>query len=276
MPNHVTNVLTLIGTENNVEEVLKALLNENGEVNFNISFPMPNELEGTSSPTKIVSQSEYDAQDNDKEGNMWGRGITRKMSNEYIEKYGADNWYEWKLQNWGTKWGAYDSFRIDDVTFEFSTAWSTPTPFFEKISLDFPNVTFAIKYADEDMGYNVGEYHLLNGEYIESIQPNGGSFEAYEMAVDLKGGGDDCWMVNDYLTDDIDEEEVNLALEIIKDGNESFEAIAILLAYKYKKAYVDFPVNLSNYLLERAVEDEDYAYASELRDAMKEKQKELE
>lgn len=274
MPNHVTNILTLVGNETDVNEVLKVLINEKGEIDFNLAVPMAEDLEGTTSPTKIITQAQYEEQKGT-DTSFLGHGITTDMSREYIKKYGADNWYEWKLENWGTKWGGYDSYKIDDVTFGFQTAWATPTRYLEKISSLYPNVTFKVKYADEDMGYNVGEYHLLDSEYVFSEQPEGGSYDAYVMAVELNGS-DDCWMVNDYLTDDIDDEEVESALDVINSGNESFEATAILLAYKYRKAYVDFPIKLSNYLLERAVEDEDYKYASELRDAMREKQKELE
>lgn len=275
MPNHVTNVLTLNGANKKVEEVINALLNEKGEVDFNVGFPMPKELDGTPSPTKIVSQSEYDAFDPESQPKWMGRGITKQMSNDFIQKFGADNWYDWKLANWGTKWGGYESARIDEVTFEFQTAWSTPTKYLEKMSEKFPEVTFEVKYAGEDMGYNVGEYHLLNGEYVESNPLEGGSLEAYKLAVELQGG-DDSWVVNDYLTDDIEDDEVERAINIINVGGSSFEATAILLAYTYKKAHVDFPLNLSNFLLEKAVEDEDYTYATELRDSMAEKQKELE
>ena len=271
MPNHVTHILTLDGSTKDVEQLKTTLLNEDGEIDFNLAFPMPDELKNTASPTRIITQKEYDNQDMN---STFGKGITKKMSKEFISKYGVDNWYDWKLENWGTKWGGYNSFEIDENTFEFLTAWSTPVPFFEKLSVDNPNVTIIVKYADEDLGYNVGEYHLLNGEIINEYQPDGGSFEAYELAIELHGG-DECWVMKEFLSDDIEDETVDEAITTIKNGGNSFESVALLMAYKYKNVSVDYPVNLLNFLLDKAVENEDYLYACELRDTITEKQKEL-
>ena len=41
-----------------------------------------------------------------------------------------DRWYDWSVQNWDTKWDAYDVVVTDDdpesVEIEFNTAWSPP------------------------------------------------------------------------------------------------------------------------------------------------------
>ena len=41
-----------------------------------------------------------------------------------------DRWYDWRLQNWDTKWDAYDVVVTDDdpecLEIEFNTAWSPP------------------------------------------------------------------------------------------------------------------------------------------------------
>lgn len=47
------------------------------------------------------------------------------------EKYGKDNWYDWSIAHWGTKWnsygydGAYTPQDFDEHI-EFQTAWSRP------------------------------------------------------------------------------------------------------------------------------------------------------
>jgi len=47
-----------------------------------------------------------------------------------MKEYGAIDWYNWCIANWGTKWDAssVDIKRIDDTTVEltFDTAWSPP------------------------------------------------------------------------------------------------------------------------------------------------------
>ena len=41
-----------------------------------------------------------------------------------------DRWYDWRIQNWDTKWDCYDVVVTDDdpeqVEIEFNTAWSPP------------------------------------------------------------------------------------------------------------------------------------------------------
>ena len=55
-----------------------------------------------------------------------------------LEKYGFADWYDWCVNNWGTKWdvGAENGIeRINDTSLEFSfdSAWSPPTTAFEKL-----------------------------------------------------------------------------------------------------------------------------------------------
>ena len=67
------------------------------------------------------------------------------------------NWYEWHIDHWGTKWGAYNCYtKIGKsyIKFVFSTAWSVAQPIIERLSLlGFP---LEVKYADEDWGSNCG------------------------------------------------------------------------------------------------------------------------
>jgi hypothetical protein len=99
-----------------------------------------------------------------------------------------DNWYAWSCENWGTKWNAYDTYRIDDDQITFNTAWSAPIPFFEALSEKFPEYLIEVTYADEDMGHNCGTLTLEQGEVIESYIPKGGSKEAYELTFLVIGG----------------------------------------------------------------------------------------
>lgn len=113
MPNHVTNILTIEGEQELVQKCLSEIKGQNEDqyIDFNNFAPMPKELENTQSPIKIISQEEYDAQEaritagelTEIEKN-WGfsRGITQKMSKRFKEEFGADNWYDWHLANWGT------------------------------------------------------------------------------------------------------------------------------------------------------------------------------
>jgi hypothetical protein len=79
--------------------------------------------------------------------------------------YGYKNWYNWTIDNWGTKWGASETY-IDGGEISFETAWSTPFPLIKKLSEMFPDLTLKIRFADECIGQNCGEYHLKGGQVI--------------------------------------------------------------------------------------------------------------
>lgn len=57
-----------------------------------------------------------------------------------IEKYGASDWYQWCVDNWGTKWDAntdgYEAIADEDgksVVLSFSTAWGPPIEWYDNI-----------------------------------------------------------------------------------------------------------------------------------------------
>ena len=112
MPNWVDNYLTV------KKEDLKYILNEKNEVDFEILIPMPEELRNTTAPCD---------------------------ENEELEKkYGASNWYDWSIHNWGCKWNACGGTDIeevgdDKVRLSFETPWGTPDGWLSKLAkiIDF-------------------------------------------------------------------------------------------------------------------------------------------
>ena len=64
-----------------------------------------------------------------------------------------DRWYNWRVQNWGTKWDCY-TLEMDDtdlphgfeVTFE--TAWSPPEEVCSAIREQYPNVSISWFYDE--------------------------------------------------------------------------------------------------------------------------------
>ena len=265
MPNHITNRLTIIGTEEQVKQVLEAIKGEREDqfIDFNKIAPIPKELENTQSPIRIISQEEYDEQekriaegnltDNEKNFGL-SRGLTPELANEYRKKFGHADWYNWRLENWDTKWNAYEQVQIDENVIEFQTAWSTPFSLLVNLSELFSEVTFEVRFADEDFGYNVGEYTLLGGVDLTNI-PDGGSEEAYLMAMDIHYGTPidyfDC--NQEIFTDDyIDEDDEELS---------DYVAKMIDLAYKHKH-YPSEDCNYHKLALERfkelALADENF------------------
>lgn len=83
--------------------------------------------------------------------------VNKSSSIESLKDKPWFNWYEWHIDHWGTKWGAYNCYtKIGKsyIKFVFSTAWSVAQPIIERLSLlGFP---LEVKYADEDWGSNCG------------------------------------------------------------------------------------------------------------------------
>lgn len=257
MPNHITNRLTIIGTEEQVAQVRAEIKGEREDqyIDFHKIAPIPKELEGTVSPMRIVSQEEYDAQElkiatddlTENERN-WGisRSLTQALADEYKKKFGHCDWYGWQTANWGTKWNAYEQHEIDANVIEFDTAWSTPYSLLVNLSKKYPQVTFEVEYADEDFGYNVGKYVLLDGETIDQNIPDGGSQEAIEMAMDIKG--DEEYYLEGYLVDEADE-----------DGELSdFAETLIQIAHERGKLSKEYPPVVLDKLRELALADEQF------------------
>lgn len=106
-------------------------------------------------------------------------GINGKPLEETVAEWGKgregnfDNWYDWRIGNWGTKWDlAQDEISVSDVnkladgTYEFCvsgmTAWSPALELFTRISEQYPAVTITYRYIEEGMSF-MGKAVIHNG-----------------------------------------------------------------------------------------------------------------
>ena len=113
MPNWTYNNVQFIGkTEDNVKQLQTMLKSDDNEFDFNNVIPMPNELSDT------VSGSENAKPE-------WQKEQSKKLK----AKYGADNWYDWSINNWVTKWNACNTeveLNENVLNYTFETAWDAP------------------------------------------------------------------------------------------------------------------------------------------------------
>jgi len=259
MPNHVTNEVTFSGDENSIKLLLVAVKSKNKVDLFSINsfYPMPIKLEGTCSPAKIITEAEMKVwKDKLAKGelNQWEQDyhpITLKMQRDYIKRFGTDNWYNWKVQNWGTKWDVYDVSEIEGG-FSFDTAWATPYNALVRLSTLFPDVEINVRYADEDFGSNVGTYKLVSGLTIEEYAPEFG-IESLRLAGDIKG---------DYYFKEglsfVDEENIN-----------EHTTNCIRIAHENGYLIDDYPMAVLGLLFDMAVDDEQYERAKEIKNLQK-------
>lgn len=128
MPNHCYGSLTVIANDETLSKILKTV-HGTGEqsdnpFDFNKIVPMPDYV--------------YDGPLGDKE----------------IKQYGKNNWYDWSIHNWGTKWNSCDAtFFDDDNCFRFWTAWSPCSPVIQKLSEMFPDARFEYEYCEPGCGF---------------------------------------------------------------------------------------------------------------------------
>jgi len=72
-----------------------------------------------------------------------------------LARIGAESWYDWSVDNWGTKWNArhtkIEEFPEEEgrVDIQFDTAWSAPFPVFQAIAAKFPQLAFEFSWTDE-------------------------------------------------------------------------------------------------------------------------------
>lgn len=196
MPNYVKNILSFDGDPDRVGRLFSAIQGENGPMDFNKLIPMPAELEieaGSRTtagfkkymaflavtglhtemePAYLAAHPEIDREE-------WDLG---KQAFHNLQNFGCPTWYEWRIQNWGTKWNA-SSAEVSDGRLSFLTAWNAPKPIMEKLSEMFPTVSIHHAWADEDIGHNCGERTYRNGDVTQEYLPMGQ--EAVELGCDL-------------------------------------------------------------------------------------------
>ena len=66
----------------------------------------------------------------------------------------VNNWYNWNVRNWGTKWDAgrvsvEDDGDADALIYDFETAWAAPIPVFEIMAREYPDLTFTFRWEEE-------------------------------------------------------------------------------------------------------------------------------
>ena len=171
MPNWCFNRVIVTGEEEAIKEFQEAV--EHKELGIPFSFnrilPLPEELKGSRSPAFILETAEevqdYRAKNSDFEGLGVGLPITREEAGKREREYGADNWFDWCVNNWGVKWDLDSDVNlienIDGLEYHFNTAWCPPDGIFKELVKKFPDVNISWFYDEPGMelaGYLQNDY----------------------------------------------------------------------------------------------------------------------
>ena len=161
MPNHCHNRVTFYPSGDNTDssldqiETIKDIFT--GESVFTQIIPEPDWAN-----TPLMSS--------DVKGIVYDRGKVGELP-QYVENpfkrlefkstdRTDDRWYDWRVQNWDTKWDAYDVEVTDDdpeqFEVEFNTAWAPPEAICHKLREDYPDI--AISWFYDEPGCEVAGY----------------------------------------------------------------------------------------------------------------------
>ena len=145
MPNYCNNVVEIRGPQ----KVVKALVDH--RLDFMKIYPYPKDLD--------IVAGRSGADDSPEQIQL----VAAEESN--LKKYGYKNWYDWCVNNWGTKWNAggdNDAMQVDfdeDVgdqgiaLFQFDTAWAPPLGVLEKLMDTHPELSIECRYHEPGVGF---------------------------------------------------------------------------------------------------------------------------
>jgi Ferredoxin-like domain in Api92-like protein len=119
-----------------------------------------------------------------------------KLADRFVEQYGASDWYNWQVNNWGTKWdvGSGDginSFTDNELVVYFDSAWAPPIALMEK--LEEQEFTVDLMYNETGMAF-CGRYSDGFDDYYEY-----GGMNSAEVAIEIPGDLDEAFCISENL-----------------------------------------------------------------------------
>ena len=88
------------------------------------------------------------------------------------KKYGNKNWYDWCIENWGTKWSPtgvhLDPTEGDELLeYRFNTAWGPPKGIYDHLHKEFPSLSISWFYNEP--GVEFAGYLNTDDELVNSL-----------------------------------------------------------------------------------------------------------
>ena len=172
MPNWCDNWLHVSGEKNEIDRFVETGMKD-GIWRLSHYLPMPDELKDSVSPSP------------DRE--------------ELVARYGASNWYDWNMRNYGCKWDCETEVvqRNADGTeadLGFDSPWSPPIEFLKNVQRMFPKLDFRLAYME------IGNWFA---GVAETQRDDEGAF------IGITDSDPEYWDENDVKIDDTDDEAFN-------------------------------------------------------------------
>lgn len=180
MPNWVYNGLTIEGKPESVTKLVEQMNTPFTRVHDNwntTTGQMEKQLTTYSNPVfafwNIIKPTDIEAYQKQPE-------YKPNASIEDMMKHDGNDWYNWNLRNWGTKWDVAVSNNDESpetymegpvqngenlvVYYNFNTAWGLAMPALTNLSSQYPDLLLTLSY-EEETGWG-GELEILRGELI--------------------------------------------------------------------------------------------------------------
>lgn len=142
MPNWCENHVRITGNKDTIQKLIDAKLS------LEQLLPIPKELQY---PENYLTDENV-------------RVEFEKQKKVNLEKHGSEYWYDWCLENWGTKWDI-DLHTIetmdDEIYAVFSTAWSPPIEAMKALVKQNKDLEIDMKYIETGMGF-VGRLYITD------------------------------------------------------------------------------------------------------------------
>ena len=130
MPNHITTYF-INSDQINWKTYLSERDNEQF-LDFNKIKPIPEALNKVTAPVTLC-RNKKEMEESTRNGSY--RKISKHYSKKLIETHGHNNWYDWSVENWGTKWNSYDNHITEGNKVEsIQTAWASPHPVISQLA----------------------------------------------------------------------------------------------------------------------------------------------
>lgn len=105
-------------------------------------------------------------------GNRQGVSLERSLAALRDKEKWIDG-YTWCVSHWGTKWDlSSDSVGVskdeNEYTYNFSTAWSPPVDWVEKVAKDWAELEFTIKFEEGGCAF-AGLVTFAGGEQVDEV-----------------------------------------------------------------------------------------------------------
>lgn len=129
---------------------LEKYINKDEEFDFDLIKPMP----------KILRELPSIGFNKRRVEELREKGDIVKYNDYHIYKVtkkltGSEDWYEWSVKNWGTKWNADTYFISEDKKcVSFVTAWGPPLGVIDELIRLHPKEYFLLEYAEPGTGFS--------------------------------------------------------------------------------------------------------------------------